>query len=336
MAAILASSLPPGLALSRLPTPLLALPELGDALGVELWVKRDDLTGLGLSGNKVRKLDFLLAEAQAQGADTVVTCGGIQSNHCRATAVAARQLGLDVALLLRGHPEGPPDGNLLLDTILGAELHWTDAAGYARRDAAMAGIADALRTRGRRPYVIPEGGSNATGALGLHRGAQELVEQATAAGLRFDSVVCAVGSGGTVAGLAAGGLLREALGATVQGIAVCDDRPTFRARIDAIGVELQDRHGLGIPADAYEILEGHQGRGYALSTGDELRRQVAFARRTGLFLDPVYTGKAWGAVQALAPTGALGRRVLFWHTGGLFGLFGRGAELVAALEQAPQ
>ncbi|MCK6501830.1 D-cysteine desulfhydrase family protein [Myxococcota bacterium] len=317
----------PPLSLSRADTPLQRLERPSRRLGIDVWVKRDDLTGSGLSGNKVRKLDFLLAQAVEQGADTVITCGGIQSNHCRATAVAARQLGLHPVLLLRGQPDGDPDGNLLLDRILGATLHWTDAQGYARRDQRMAELARDLRAAGRRPFVIPEGGSNAVGALGYVRAGRELTAQAIARGLSFDSVVCAVGSGGTLAGLAMAGL-----DARVLGVAVCDDRATFRARVQAIAAE-GAALGLRLPDAGWDVLEGHQGRGYGLATPEELAIQVRFARETGIFLDPVYTGKAWCAIEHLAATdpGRLGGRVLFWHTGGLFGLFGRGGELVAAM-----
>ena len=312
--------------LAQLPTPLQALAAPSRRLGVEVWVKRDDLTGNGLSGNKVRKLDFLLGDALRQGADTVITCGGIQSNHCRATAVAARGLGLEPVLLLRGQPEGDPDGNLLLDRILGATLHWTDAEGYARRDPRMAELAMDLQARGRRPYVIPEGGSNAVGALGYVRAARELSAQAVAQGLDFDSVVVAVGSGGTLAGLAMGGL-----DAQVLGVAVCDDRACFRRRVQEIAAEAGPLFDLRLPAQGWDVVEGFQGRGYGLCTPEELAIQVRFSRETGLFLDPVYTGKAWVALEALAARGELGRRVLFWHTGGLFGLFGRGAEYRAVL-----
>lgn len=314
------------LTLSRLDTPLQWLERPSRRLGLDIWVKRDDLTGLGLSGNKVRKLDYLLADALAQGADTVITCGGIQSNHCRATAVAARQLGLDPVLLLRGSPTDAPDGNLLLDHVLGAALHWTDPAGYARRDQDMAAIADQLRAQGRVPYVIPEGGSNHLGALGFVRAGRELAAQAMAQDLAFDSIVCAVGSGGTLAGLAMAGLDSEVLG-----VAVCDDRAYFRDRVQQIAAESPLS---GSPlSDRWDVVEGYQGRGYALSTPQELQTQIAFARETGLFLDPVYTGKAWGAIEHLAATDPerLGRRVLFWHTGGLFGTFGR-PDLVEALQ----
>lgn len=308
------------LSLSRPDTPLHRLDRPSARLGLEVWVKRDDLTGAGLSGNKVRKLDYLLAEALAQGADTVLTCGGIQSNHARATAMAARQLGLKPVLLLRGSPPPVSDGNLLLDTILGAEIHWCDAEGYRQRGPLLDELAERVRARGGRPYIVPEGGSNALGSLGYVRAGKELAAQAIAQGVGFDSVICAVGSGGTLAGLAMAGL-----DAQVLGVAVCDDRAYFRARVEAIGA---DATALGqrLPATGWDVVEGFQGRGYALTTPAELDIQVRFARETGLILDPVYTGKAWVALEALAARGALGKRVLFWYTGGLFGLFGRGEE----------
>jgi D-cysteine desulfhydrase len=315
--------------LGLLPTPLHPLPRASARLGVEVWTKRDDLTGFGLSGNKVRKLRFLLEEAVAQGARAVVTCGGIQSNHCRATAVAARQLGLDPVLLLRGSPPrsgAELESNLLLDAVLGAEVHWCDAAGYRERDARMAALAAELHAAGRPAFVIPEGGSNATGARGFVEAGHELAGQAEAAGLRFDAVICAVGSGGTLAGLAMAGLDAEVLG-----VAVCDDRVYFRGRVAQIAAEGASRGGPALPAAGWDVLEGFQGRGYALSAPDELRALAELARDEGLLLDPVYTGKAWMALRALAAAGRLGRRVLFWHTGGAFGLFGRGAELADAL-----
>ena len=314
-------------------TPLEHLARTSERLGVEIWVKRDDRTGLGLSGNKVRKLAWLLAEARAQGATTILTTGGIQSNHCRATAVACRQLGLRPALLLRGvAPDAHEiDGNLLMDLVLGARVRWCTPEGYRQRDARLQDWAEELRAAGERPFIIPEGGSNALGALGFIEAAREVRAQARAAGVAFDSVWCGVGSGGTLAGLALG--LRG--GPRVVGVAVCDDRPTFRSRVEEIAAHAAAWGHTLDPAgdDTWDVHEGAQGRGYGLSTPDELRTQVAFSRETGLFLDPVYTGKTWGALERAveAQPDRVGRRALFWHTGGAFGLFGRGGELAAAL-----
>ena len=315
--------------LARLPTPLERLDRTSARLGLDVWVKRDDLTGFALSGNKVRKLAWLLADAVRGGATALVTTGGIQSNHCRATAACAARLGLRCVLLLRGAPPGPADldGNLLLDALFGAEIRWCTPEGYRDREARMAAIAAGLRADGEVPYTIPEGGSNALGALGFARACGELRAQAPPGG--FDSVVCAVGSGGTLAGLAMGGLQGRVLG-----IAVCDDAPTFRRRVGDIARAAAPL-GLHLPPpgpDTWDVLGGWRGPAYAQTTPAAWRQHAAFSRETGLLLDPVYTGKAWAAVEDLAvrDPARLGRRVLFWHTGGGFGLFGRGAELAAA------
>ncbi len=321
------------LPLARLPTPLERLDRTSDRLGVDVWVKRDDLTGLALSGNKVRKLAVLLADARARGATVVLTTGGIQSNHCRATAACAARLGLRCVLLLRGAPPAPGalDGNLLLDAIFGAEVQWCTPEGYRHRDTTLREMSASLAAAGETPYIIPEGGSNALGALAFASAAAELTAQADSAGVAFEAVLCGVGSGGTLAGLAMGGL-----SARVLGVAVCDDAPTFRSRVHEIAQQGRT-HGLTLPPagpTTWDVVEGFQGPGYGLSTPEALRVQVALARETGLLLDPVYTGKTWLALEALVARGGLRGPVLFWHTGGAFGLFGRGAELAAALGDA--
>jgi D-cysteine desulfhydrase len=255
----------------------------------------------------------------------VLTTGGLQSNHARATAVAARQLGLDVGLLLRGELPEEPDSNLLLDRLLGASIRTCTPDDYRnRRDELLATWADELRASGRRPYVVPEGGSNAIGALGYVRACEELRDQG---GPAFDGIVCAVGSGGTLAGLALG-----RPGAPVRGVAVCDDRATFSARVHAIAA---DAAGLGVgplppEGDAWSVVEGYQGPAYAVATPEIWRTIALAARAEGLLLDPVYTGKALHALVSEARAGRWRGRWLFWHTGGAFGLFGRGRELVDA------
>ncbi len=327
--------LPERLSLAHLPTPIQRMHRLTEALGCEISVKRDDLTGSHLSGNKIRKLEFLLAQAVADDATHVVTCGGVQSNHCRATALAAAQLGMQPVLLLRT-PTGaaselpdPPTGNVLLDRLAGATIHLCDPAGYGDRERRLEAIAAAIRRSGGRPFIVPEGGSNALGALGYVHAAAEIAEQCQ--GALPSSVVVATGSGGTVAGLALGFRALDLPVRTV-GIAVCDDRATFLAIAARIAADAERLYGLAAPrAEALDIIEGFQGRGYALSTPEELALLRDTARLDGLVLDPVYTLKAFRAVVALAPSGALGQRVLFVHTGGLFGLFAAASELAPLL-----
>lgn len=326
--------LPPSLSIAKTPTPLERLDRLSDELGLELWVKRDDLTGSHLSGNKVRKLDFLLADAKAKGATAVITCGGVQSNHARATALAARPLGLDAHLLLRT-PNGlaselpdPPTGNVLLDVLAGASLHTISPQDYrSSRNERMAALAETLRQAGAVPALIPEGGSSALGAMGYVQCAREIAAQLAAHGLEADLVAAATGSGGTLAGLALG---FEDLGAKTRalGVAVCDDRHYFSAIVDRLA---NDARAFGLPAlspDRYEVEDRFVGRGYALTTPNELVHLAGVLRDHGLALDPVYTNKAFlGLVSRLRetpPTGSSGRPkvVVFIHTGGLFGLFG--------------
>jgi D-cysteine desulfhydrase len=302
--------------LARLPTPVHRLDRLSALLGLDLWVKRDDLTGFGLSGNKVRKLEHLFAEAEDQGADTVLTTGGIQSNHCRATAVAARQRGLEPILLLRGEDPGVPDGNLLLDRLLGAEVHWCTAEEYRlSRNERLAELADEVRSRGGRPYVIPEGGSNAVGARGYLDAAVELSQQTEP----FDHVFVAVGSGGTLAGLA-----MSRMPGRIHGIAVCDDQVTFEARVREIAEESER----SLPADWW-VDERYRGPAYGVATPAIWDDIQLCATAEGLFVDPCYTGKALHALCEEARAGRISGRVLFWHTGGAFALFGRGREVIS-------
>ncbi len=328
---------PPRLALAHLPTPLQPLARLGRELGVELWAKRDDYTGAELSGNKIRKLEYVLAEARAQGADTVLTCGGVQSNHCRATALAAARLGLDCTLLLRtADPADPPPlaANSLLDRLAGARIVWVSPEAYRRRDDVFAREADALKHAGRRPYIIPEGASDALGAWGYIRALAELaadIDRLDQAEPKSTTVVHATGSGGTGAGLVLGKLM---LGSEVRvvSINVCDDRDYFIQVSGDICREAIVRYDLDVAFEAerdLEIVDGYVGAGYALSRPDELRLIAHVCRHEGLVLDPVYTGKAFfGMVDQLkADHNIFGERIVFLHTGGLIGLFPQAEDL---------
>ncbi|TMQ27986.1 MAG: D-cysteine desulfhydrase family protein [Deltaproteobacteria bacterium] len=299
---------------------------------VRIWIKRDDHTGSELMGNKVRKLEYLMAEAIAEQATHVITCGGEQSNHARATAFAAAQLGMKSLLILRtDDPENPPSatGNILLDRLVGAELQWISRAAWRDRNQLLAEAADRVRRAGDRPYVVPEGGSNALGSWGYLRAMHELADDL--AGIASPeqpvTVVYACGSGGTAAGLILGAkLLRLAeRGIRLAGINVCDDRAYFLDVISRICADAEARWQLGahVTEADIDIVDGHVGRGYARSRPEELATIRDVCRSDGIVLDPVYTGKAFhGMLAELAADPArFGSAVAFLHTGGLFGLF---------------
>jgi D-cysteine desulfhydrase len=320
--------------LARLPTPLEPSPRLGAELGIELLYKRDDLTGLELSGNKARKLELLVAEAEAEGADTLVTCGGIQSNHCRATAFAAAKRGLRSVVVLRvPDPSRPPalEANSLLDELAGAELRFVSHAGYARRSEVMAEIEGELRAAGRRPHVIPEGGSSALGSLGYALAAAELRAQLPESWRDGPvSIAYAAGSGGTGAGIEMGVRLAGWGGARPVGFAVCNDAAYFVRTIAALCAEARRRWPAvpAVPEAEIEVDGGFIGPGYAQATPEGLALIRRAARADGVLLDPVYTGKAMLGVAARAREGRLpSRRVVLFHTGGAFGLFPFAAQM---------
>jgi D-cysteine desulfhydrase len=331
-------NLAPRVALARLPTPLERSPRLGAELGLELLYKRDDLTGLELSGNKARKLEYLLGEAEASGADTLVTCGGAQSNHCRATAFAAAKRGLAAVVLLRvADPSRPPplEANALLDRLAGAEIRWVSHDEYRRRAEVMEAVAADLRGAGRRPYVIPEGGSTALGSLGYVDAVAELRAQLPEAWRSGPvTIVYAAGSGGTGAGIELGIRVAGWEGARPLGFAISNDAAYFRAAIAALCADAR-RRWPELPAVAAEevlIDDGSIGPGYALATDEGLALIRRAARVDGVLLDPVYTGKAMLGVarRATAPGGLPSSRVVFLHTGGAFGLFPFAERLASA------
>jgi D-cysteine desulfhydrase len=309
------------------PTPLERVASLDALVGTELWVKRDDMTAGPEAGNKIRKLEYLLADALAQTADVVITCGGVQSNHARATAILARRLGLSPVLVLRTPegraPEPPWDGNLMLDALVGADVRFVTPAQYADRDAVLAALAEELRRAGRRPYVIPEGGSNGLGALGYVDAMAEVRAQLdapdfeSAAPRRFDAVAHACGSAGTAAGIGIGALLHDVADEALV-IAVCDDSEYFTKRIREIQLEtfalLPEAQRASVPL---RITDEFKGPAYGVPSADQIAFIREVARVSGLILDPVYSGKA---LFGLAHLASKPQRTLFIHTGGLPGL----------------
>jgi D-cysteine desulfhydrase len=327
--------LPPRVPLARLPTPIEPSPRLGAAVGIDLLYKRDDLTGLELSGNKARKLEYLLAEAESERADTLVTCGGAQSNHCRATAFAAAKRGLSTVLLLRvPDPARPPPSaaNLLLDRLAGAEVRFVSHEQYKRRNELMTGVAAELVGAGRRPYVIPEGGSSALGSLGYVLAVAELRAQLPDAWRDAPlTLAYACGSGGTAAGIELGVRLLGWRTAHPLAFAVCNDAAYFRAGVASICAEARRRWPAlpEVRADEIAVDDRFIGPGYAMPTPEGLALIGRAAREDGIVVDPVYTGKALLGVitRAREPAGLPAPRVVFVHTGGAFGVFPYAAEL---------
>jgi D-cysteine desulfhydrase len=330
----------PRLALVHGPTPLVKRPALDAWLDVDLWIKRDDATGGPEAGNKIRKLEYLLADAVRKGADTILTCGGIQSNHARATALACASLGLRCVLFLRVEDPRtavlPRTGNVLLDRLAGAEVRLVSREEYAQRGAVMEAAAAELRSGGRSPYVVPEGGSNGLGSLGYVACMREISEQlraGLAGGKPFDVVVHACGSGGTAAGVALGAARFE-VARRVRAFAVCDDTAYFERVIERIVGEARAWDAtLGEPSELV-IDDSAKGPAYAVSTAEQRETLARVARTSGLVLDPVYTGKAMHGLVGALERGDLARgsRVLFVHTGGLPGLLAKGEDFGQELE----
>ena len=318
----------PRVRLGHLPTPLEPMTRLSARLGgPTLWIKRDDCTGLATGGNKTRKLEFLVADALAQGADTLITLGALQSNHARQTAAAAAKLGLKCVLVLEERVSQATDayrhnGNVLLDRLLGATVK------YVPRDSSMTAAdelaADDVRRAGGRPYVIPGGGSNAIGALGYVGCALEILQQAAGLGVRIDRVVHATGSSGTQAGLIAGFDGMQS-GVRVLGITVGRPRDNQEKHVARLLDETWAHLGMtGTAAhDNIEASDGYFGEAYGIPTPAMKEAVGLLAETEGVLLDPVYSGKAMSGLIDLVRKGAFGKdkNIVFVHTGGQAGLF---------------
>lgn len=317
----------PRVHLAHLPTPLEHMPRLSDALGVELWIKRDDCTGMSTGGNKTRKLEFLFGEAIEQGADMVMTQGATQSNHARQTAAFAARLGLKCHILLEdrtgyNNANYNGNGNVLLDHLHGATTEKFPAGHdmVSEMDAA----AEKKRDEGHNVYVIPGGGSNPTGALGYVNCALELVAQANEAGLEIDQVVHATGSSGTQAGLVTG-LCAMNSGIPVLGIGTRAPRPKQEKMVFDLACKTADKLGCSGVVQQEDVVANTDfvGEGYGLPTEAGIEAIRMFAELEGILLDPVYSAKGAAGLIDLAKKGQFaGKRIVFLHTGGSVGLFG--------------
>ena len=335
----------PRLRLGLFPTPLQELERLTEKLsGPRLFIKRDDLTGLGLGGNKLRKLEYALAEARSAGATAIVTIGGPQSNHVRLTAACANRLGLRCVLVLRGDEPESMTGNLLVDRILGpTEIHFVGGEGFPAKseadpiaDERVAGIVERLRTAGETPYVIPNGCKAIHGALGYADCVMEIVSQLRGLDTAPDAVVSAVGTSSTLTGLILGSHLYAHREIDAVGISVATDAPSLAGRIERQLAEAAALIGSEVAptAEGIHVFDDYIGPGYGCPT-DAMREAVFLvARMEGILLDPVYTGKAMAGLIDLVRTGRLraGQNVVFLHTGGTPGLFA--ADQAGAFEDA--
>ena len=335
----------PRVRLGHAPTPLDPAPRLGAALGVELWVKRDDCTGLAFGGNKVRQLEFHLGEARARGADVVLVTGAVQSNLVRVAAAGARRLGMDAHVQLEERVDEADhlyraSGNVLLDRLLGATLHSLPVGeDEGAADEGLDRLARALAGEGRRPYVIRSAaGHPPLGALGYVVAAGEVAAQAAALGIGFDAVVCASGSALTHAGLLVG---LHAVGEATPVLGICVRRDARRqsARVARVAAALAAMVGRPAAVDAGEVdvCDAVLAPGYG-RLNDAVREAVELAaRREALLLDPVYTGKAMAGLIAHVRSGRIapGSRVLFVHTGGLPAIFAYGDRLGPWLSKPP-
>ncbi len=308
----------PRLRIANLPTPVEPLARLSGLLkGPNILVKRDDLTGLAMGGNKARKLEFAAAEAQANGARTLITVGAAQSNHCRQTAALAARMGLDCILVLSGSSEEPVNGNLLLDHLFGAEMVWCSRE---EREATLQHTFDRAWADGRRPYMIPLGASNALGALAFEAAFREFLDQ----NVPVDWIVVASSSGGTQAGLALGAR-RAGWSGKVLGISIDEPQESLQTVVADLANQAAERLGESVRLTTADVLVNadYLGAGYGVVGEPEVEAIRLFAQSEGLLLDPVYTGRAAAGLIDLIRREQFqrGETVLFWHTGGTPALF---------------
>ena len=332
------AQLPPRIKLGRSPTPLEYAERLSVAWGgPHIWIKRDDLTGFGLSGNKVRKLEFHLAAAQEAGADTVITCGAIQSNHARATALAAARLGLRCILYLRGDPEISlnPTGNYLLDLLAGADVRLMNPTDWPSRNEIMTEAAHQEQKADHQSWVIPEGASDPLGMWGFVVAMREIADQVAVVSGRPPILWHASSSGGTTAGI---GWAVDRLGLTLP-VAACsigDTKEELSAKVAAIWGEAALQMDAKPPNTPIDYIDAHIGGGYGVVSDADLAIQTQATSLTGLIFDPTYTGKALAGLRREIQQGRYGPddNIVFWHTGGGFAVFSHDfSRIVAAAAQ---
>lgn len=303
--------------LAILPTPLRRAPRLSAVAGKEIWLKRDDLTGTALGGNKLRKLELLAADARRRGADTLVTVGAAQSNHARTVAAVAAMLGMGCELVLGGRRPARPEGNLVLDVLFGARLHFTGTSEWTELETAARQVAAEAARRGAVPYLMPTGGSVPLGAAAFAAAYAELREQCQAAGLRPAAVVHASSSAGTQAGLEVGRQLCGDADVAIIGVDVAKITGSLSDEVVRLAAETARLLGTPGPTDRPQVLDGYMGAGYAIPSAGGNRALRLLAATEGIITDPVYSAKALHAVCEEK----FGGPVVFWHTGGVPAVF---------------
>ena len=304
------------------PSPLHRLPRFSAVLGggVDVWIKREDLLPLAFGGNKLRNLEFLVGAALADGADVLVTSGRRWSNHCRLTAAAGAAAGLPVHLVLTGPPVSPPGANERLDRLLGAIVHVAATDARADREALVGEVLGTLRAEGRRPYVVPVGGSGAICAAGQVLGGLERVAQARALGMEPRAVVLPSATGGTQAGVLVG-LRLGGLASRVIGIAVANPPAELVPVIAQLLKDLRPLAGLGVDEAEIDLDGAFLGPAYGVPTPAAAEAAELLARTEGILVDPIYTAKALAGLVAGVRSGRLTETIIFWHAGGTPGLF---------------
>lgn len=315
--------MPKSISIANLPTKIEKLERLSKELDKNIYIKRDDQTGTEISGNKIRKLEFAVKEALDNGCDYLITCGGIQSNHARATAAVAAKLGMGSYLVLRGNQESDVEGNYFLDKILGANIKFVTPEEYREnRMNIMENIEEELAKEGHKAYILPEGASNGIGSFGYYKAMEEILEQEKELHVKFDAIVVTVGSGGTYAGLYYANHIKNN-DSTIYGINICDDDEHFKTVVQGLFKDMDKYSGekINIDREDIDIIHGYPGEGYALSRPEEIEFIHRFAKLEGIILDPVYTGKAMYGFVEEVKKGKFDehKNILFIHTGGIFG-----------------
>ncbi len=319
--------IPKKISIANTPTPIHKLDRLSEVLKKNIFIKRDDFTGVEWSGNKVRKLEFSVREALDQNCSVLITCGGTQSNHARATVAVARKLGLKVHLVLRGEEPNHLEGNMLLNELMGATITWLDPIAFNNHENVMKVLSMKYAEQNEKAYIIPIGASNGIGNFGYYDCFNEIMKQESEMSVHFDTIICTVGSGGTYSGLKLGQLINNT-DHSIIGFNISSTSEYFKEVISKILSESLDLIGMKSIVAQYSkddilIIDGYAGDGYAISRNEELKFIREMAQAEGIIFDPVYTGKAFRGLVDQINKGNFDKseNILFIHTGGLYGTF---------------